>query len=328
MAADSILIAGAGALGSVFGGMLAAHGHRVTMLGRRAHLDAIARDGLRLSGLFGERVVRGIELADDPARLGGRFGLILCTAKTYDTATVADAVADRLDDRGVIVSIQNGLGNLEALAARFSLRRVLGAMVIFGAEIPAPGASHVTVIAEPVAIGPAPALHGELSGALAVRAREIAATIGGAGIPAVSSADIMPAIWRKLLYNVALNPLGALLRLHYGALADDPGLRAIMNDAIDEAFSVARAIGVALPFADAAAYREVFYGKLIPPTYEHRPSMIADLERRGRTEIDALNGKVVELAERLGLRAETNRMLVRLIKAAERRARTALGEGS
>ncbi|HYB91909.1 MAG TPA: ketopantoate reductase family protein [Candidatus Binataceae bacterium] len=328
MAADRILIAGAGALGSVFGGMLAAKGHRVAMLGRRAHLDAIARDGLKLSGLFGERVVRGIELADDSARLSGRFGLILCTAKAYDTATVADAVADRLDDDGVIVSIQNGLGNIEALAERFSLRRVLGAMVIFGAEIRTPGASHVTVIAEPVAIGPAPALHGALSTPLAERAREVAAIIAGAGIPAVSRADITPAIWGKLLYNVALNPLGALLGLHYGALVDDPGLRAIINDAIDEAFSVARGVGVALPFADAAAYRDVFYGKLIPPTYEHRPSMIADLKRRGRTEIDALNGKVVELADRLGLRAETNRMLVRLIKAAERKARAALAEAS
>jgi 2-dehydropantoate 2-reductase len=322
---DRILIAGAGAIGSVMGGLLAAHGQRVTLLGRRTHLDAIARGGLHITGIFGDHVVRGLELADSPEQLAGRFELILCCAKTYDTASLADAIAGRLADDGVVVSMQNGLGNIEMLTERFGLARVLGARVIFGAELK-PGASHVTVIAEPVAIGPAPALHGESAPELATRAGQIAALIDTAGVPTVARNDIMPVIWSKLLYNVALNPLGALLRMHYGALADDPDLRPIMNAAIDEAFSVALAEKVALPFSDAAAYRDVFYSKLIPPTYDHRPSMLGDLERRGRTEIDALNGRVFELAQRHGLAAPTNRTLMRLIKAAERKARAAQEE--
>jgi 2-dehydropantoate 2-reductase len=313
-----ILIAGAGAIGSILGGMLHDAGHDVTLLGRRAHLDAIARDGLRISGLLGDRTVAGLKLANDPADLRGRFGLVLCAVKSYDTESIAAALTDRLAEDGAIVSMQNGLGNIESLVEKFGRRRVLGARVIFGAEMPSPGNAHVTVFAQPVAVGPAPAIHLEDSPALAERARAIAATIDAAGVPTVGVDDIMPVLWTKILYNVALNPLGALLQQHYGALAEDPDLRPIMDRAIDEAFAVARALDVALPFANAGEYRRVFYEELIPPTFNHRPTMLHDLHVRGRTEIGALNGRIVELADRFGLDAETNRMLTRLIRAAER----------
>ena len=313
-----ILIAGAGAIGSILGGMLHDSGHDVTLLGRRAHLDAIARSGLRISGLLGDRTVAGIKLADDPSKLGGRFALILCTVKSYDTEAIAATLADRLTDDGVIVAMQNGLGNIESLIERFGRRRVLGARVIFGAEILSPGSAHVTVFAQPVAIGPAPALHREDSLALAERARAIAGMLDAASVPTVAVDDIMPVLWAKILYNVALNPLGALLQQSYGALAADPDVRPIMDRAIDEAFAVARAVGVALPFPSAAEYRKVFYEQLIPPTVSHRPTMLHDLHVRGRTDIGALNGKIVELADEHGLDAETNRMLTRLIRAAER----------
>jgi 2-dehydropantoate 2-reductase len=312
------LVAGAGAIGSVLGGLLHDAGHDVTLFGRPAHLEAIARSGLKVTGLFGDRIVRGLRLADDPAGLRGRFGIILCAAKSYDTGAIAGALGDRLADDGAIVSMQNGLGNLEKLIERFGIRRVLGARVIFGAEMPSPGVAHVTAMAQPVAIGPAPALHGADSPRLAERARAIASTLDAAGVPTVSVDDIMPVIWAKLLYNVALNPLGALLHRSYGELADDPDVRPIMEAAMAEAFAVAQALGVALPYSTADEYRRHFYEKLIPPTVNHRPTMLHDLHVRGRTEIGALNGKVVELADRLGLEAETNRLLTRLIRAAER----------
>jgi 2-dehydropantoate 2-reductase len=318
MTDSPILIAGAGAIGSIFGGMLHDSGHDVTLLGRRAHMEAIARGGLKITGLLGDRTITGLKLADDPARLAGRFGLILCTVKSYDTESIAAALADRLTGDAVIVSMQNGLGNIESLLERFGRRRVLGARVIFGAEMPSPGSAHVTVFAQPVAIGPAPALQREDAPALAERARAIAAMLDAARVPTVAVDDIMPVLWAKILYNVALNPLGALLRQSYGALAADPDVRPIMDRAIDEAFAVARALGVAIPFSSAADYRKVFYDQLLPPTVSHRPTMLHDLHVRGRTDIGALNGKIVELADDHSLDAETNRMLTRLIRAAER----------
>jgi 2-dehydropantoate 2-reductase len=316
-----ILIAGAGAIGSIVGGMLHAAGHDVTILGRRSHLEAIARDGLRISGLLGERTVTGMTLADDPVRLTRRFGVIFCCVKSYDTTTIAAALGEHLDPQGVVVSMQNGLGNIEALIDRFGRRRVLGARVIFGAEMPAPGSAHVTAFAQPVAIGPAPAIHREDSGALESRAGAIAGMIDAAGIPTVCVGDIMPVLWTKILYNVALNPLGAILKLHYGALAADPDLRPIMDRAIEEAFAVARASGVDMSFASHGEYLKVFYEQLIPITSNHRPTMLHDLHVRGRTEIEAMNGRIVAMAERLGLDAATNRMLTRLVRAGERARR-------
>ena len=177
---------------------------------------------------------------------------------------------------------------------------------------------QVTVFAEPIALGPAPSIHREHCAALFDRAREIAAILGKAGIATNPCEDVTPFLWTKLFYNAALNPLGALLRLHYGAIAADPDLRAIMNEVIEEAFAVARRLRVALPFKTAEDYRAVFYSKLVPSTFGHRPTMLHDLERRGRTDIGEMNGRIAELADSVGLRADTNRMLTRLIRARER----------
>jgi 2-dehydropantoate 2-reductase len=325
MAHERILIAGTGAIGSVIGAMLHRGGHRVTMLGRRTHLEAARREGLRISGLLGEHTAHGIDARDDAAQLEGRFDLILVTVKPYDTAQIAGAIASRLEPGGFVVSLQNGLGNIEALGGRFGIDRILGGRVIFGAEMPSPGAAHVTVFADPVAIGPDPA---QQSGTVALThaAREIAAIIDRAGVPTVAVDDIMPVIWTKLLYNVALNPLGALFAMSYGELTSDRDLRQIVNDVIEEAFAVSQRMGVKLPFADADAYREIFHGRLIPATASHRPTMLNDLRRRGRTDIDSLNGKIVELGERLGVQVTANRTLTRMIHAAERAKRAEVAE--
>lgn len=318
MSEGPILVAGAGALGCVFGAMLRGAGHDVTMLARRPQVEAIARDGVRLSGLLGERHTSGFTAVADARELTQRFQLILLTVKTYDTAEVASALAGRLDDDGVLVSMQNGVGNLDVLSETFGSERLLGAKIMLGAEMVAAGAARVSVFAEPIAIGPSPALSGSASAELRRKAEGVAKLLTDAGIATRTVADIVPEQWTKLLYNVALNPLGALLKIHYGALAEDPGLCRIMSQAIDEAFAVAQRSGVALPFSSSAEYRELFYGRLVPATFRHRPSMLYDLEHRGRTEIGALNGKVVELADKLGLDASMNRTLTDLISAAER----------
>src|SRR5205823_11010966 len=115
--AARILVAGAGALGSVFGGLLRRAGHAVTLLGRGAHLDAIAAHGLRIGGLWGEHVVSDFTVAHNAATLRAPFDAILITVKSYDTQAVAHAVAPLLAPDGVMISLQNGLGNAEILAA-------------------------------------------------------------------------------------------------------------------------------------------------------------------------------------------------------------------
>jgi 2-dehydropantoate 2-reductase len=310
-----VLIAGAGALGSVFGGFLRLAGDEVTLLGRQPHLNAIEAHGLRIDGLWGEHCAGGFDLLTDAADVRGSFDAILVTVKAYDTRAAVAATASCLRADGVMISLQNGLGNVEAIVAAVGPERALGGRVIFGAEVTAPGAVRVTVYADPVLVGMgAPGADARLQ----EKARHWAARFDDAGIPAAFCADVGAALWAKVFYNAALNPLGAVLGVHYGALAEDEHTRAIMDSVIDEAFEVARAQGVVLPWASAAAYREQFYGRLVPATYHHRSSMLQDLERGRRTEIDAINGQVWKRAAAHGKVAPTNEMLTHLIGALER----------
>lgn len=309
-----VLIAGAGALGSVFGGLLRRAGVDVTLLGRATHVETIARDGLHLDGLWGTHHVRGFTVASEPTALRGPFAAIFLPVKSYDTRTMAEAVAPLLAENGVAISLQNGLGNVECLETVFGAQRSLGARVIFGATVPAPGHARVTVFADPTALGAlAPDLHPERD----VAARRWAELIDQAGVPAVYTEHLAALLWAKVFYNAALNPLGALLGLHYGALPEQTDSRALMDRVIDEAFAVARAEAAAVPWPHADAYREEFYGRLVPATYDHRSSMLQDLERGRRTEIDAINGAVWRRGAARGIDTPVNETLTRLIHLVE-----------
>lgn len=314
-----VLIAGAGALGSVFGGFLRRAGLDVTLLGRAAHLDAIAQHGLTLDGIWGTHRVDGFALATDAAALRGPFDAVFVPVKSYQTGAMAEAIAPLLAASGVAISLQNGLGNVETLETAVGAERALGARVIFGAMLPAPGCARVTVFADPTAIGAlAPARYPARDTA----ARRWAEIVDAAGIPAVATDRLAALLWAKVFYNAALNPLGALLRLHYGALPEHAESRALMDAIIDEAFAVARAEGVPLAWSNAAEYRGEFYGRLVPATADHRASMLQDLERGRRTEVDAINGAVWRRGAARGITTPVNETLTRLIHLVEARDAT------
>jgi 2-dehydropantoate 2-reductase len=286
----------------------------VTLLGRETHLEAIRHEGLRIDGIWGEHHATGFECATRAEALRGPFEVALVCVKSYDTAAVAEAIAPHLAADSLVVSLQNGLGNVEALEERLGAARVLGARVIFGAVVTAPGRARVTVYAEPVLLGPWHAAPGDRRRDLA---RDWAERLSSCGIPSEATDSLPAALWAKVFYNAALNPLGALLGLHYGALAERPETRAAMDRIIDEAFAVAVAEGVALPWPDAAAYRDVFYERLVPSTYDHRSSMLQDLERGRPTEIDAINGAVWHRGAARGMGTPYNETLTRLVHSRE-----------
>jgi 2-dehydropantoate 2-reductase len=316
-----VVVAGAGAVGSVVGGLLAADGHMVALVGRDPHMAAVARDGLHVTGLFGDRrseprATTDLAAADQPA------DLVLVSVKSHATAAVAAILARWRNQPALVVSLQNGLGNVETLAAALGPERVLGARVIFGAVVPEPGVAHVTVNARPVAIGP---LHAD--DALRAHAERVATVFQRAGIPADALGSVEPLLWEKVLYNCGLNALGALHGLTYGEVVASPELRPVLDAAIDEGFVVACASGIALPWADATAFRAYFHATLVPPTATHRSSMRQDLEAGRRTEIDAIGGAIVRAGERARIPTPVNARLVAAIHDAER-ARAARAPGA
>ncbi|MFQ5961337.1 MAG: ketopantoate reductase family protein [Candidatus Methylomirabilales bacterium] len=308
-----ILIAGCGTIGSVFGGMLRRAGHEVTLFGRDWHVRAIESGGLEINGIWGHHRVEGFRLATRVTDLSEPYDLILVSVKAYDTRAMVQEVRPYLKPEGLAIALQNGLGNLETLAETFGPGRSLGGSVLVGARIPGPGRVTVTVYAAPVVIGPLdPASTGSMEGT-----RFWASLFSGVGIPCEPTDQILSHLWAKVFYNAPLNPLGALLQVHYGALGEERELKAIMDRIIDEAFRVAQKMGVTLLWRSADEYRDLFYSKLLPATYDHQSSMLQDLERGRRTEIDALNGRICSYGEELGIPTPFNEAVTQLIRGRE-----------
>ncbi len=313
-----ILIVGSGAIGSVLGGFLHKSGGDVTLAGRGEHIRTIKSQGLHITGIWAEYNLKDIR-AVEPAEalkpdLHDQFDAILMCVKSYDTGDAIKAYKGLMKKDGICVSFQNGLGNMEAIAQVVGDQRTGGARVIFGSEIVKPGYVNVTVYADQIVVGPYKL---EKFGNKE-RLVELARIIDKTGIPAYYMDDVYPHLWAKMFYNCPLNPLGAILRLPYGELIKHEEIKAIMNDVVKEAFAAAKGISVNLPFDNYMDFMQVFYDVLVPSTAGHRASMLQDIERGKRTEIDALNGAVVKYGEQLGIPVEVNKTLVRLIKAIEK----------
>jgi len=312
----SFLVAGAGALGSAIGGMLRLAGHDVTLLGRNAaHLDAVRERGLHLAGLWGERIVQGLGLARS-ALEAPEVDYVLVTTKSFDTEGILDQVVPR-EPLAQFVTLQNGLGNLEAVARRVGESRTIGGMVIIGFALVRPGEVAVTVYGGEVELGRPPPLGGPDTDP---PLEALVQAMNAAGIPARATDNIRGAIWGKVLYNCALNALGAVLRVPYGELAAE-GALAVIRDVVREAFAVARAEGVELPWPDAETYLNVLVSRQIPATAAHRASMLQDIERGRRTEIEHLNGAIARLGAAHGVPTPVNSVLAALVRFMEMRGR-------
>jgi 2-dehydropantoate 2-reductase len=304
----SVLVAGTGPVGSMFGCLLRKAGHDVTLLGREWHLDAVRSGGLAMDGLWGTHHADGFHLVSRPDDLNGPYDLVLIAVKSYDTVAMVDATAPFLSPGGLAVSLQNGLGNIEAMARRFGPTRSLGASILVGARIPKPGNVTVTVQAAPIVIGPL-----EAASSAMAQCRALCELLGEAGITTETTDRVESHLWAKVFYNAPLNPLGALLGVRYGVLAEVPELKSIMDRIIEEAFEVAQRKRVDPLWRSAAAYKKEFYGKLLPATYDHESSMLQDLERGRRTEIGALNGRIWRYGREVGLPAPFNEAMTRLM---------------
>jgi 2-dehydropantoate 2-reductase len=303
------LIVGAGALGSVFGGLLQHSGQSVSFIGRGPHFEHITTQGLTIDGIWGEFSVGSVPAHSAPS---GRYEVILLCVKSFDTQEACRRVTGLLAPQGVIVSIQNGLGNLEIIAPEFGPENTIGARVIFGAQVIRPGLVRVTVYAEPVLMGAVVSAYSRQTLAQA------AEDLNRAGIPTRLVDDILTHLWGKVLYNCALNPLGAILGVPYGALGNDPQTRQLMRLIIEEIYRVAGAHGIRLEHNSATAYFNHFMENLVPATADHWPSMWQDLQAGRRTEIEALNGAICHYGEAMRLPTPYNDAVSRLVRFLER----------
>jgi len=303
------LVMGAGALGSVFGGLLAEHGHDVTFVGADDHLLAMQRQGLTVTGIWGDHHIGAVKAHYGTESLTGRFDIVLLSVKSYHTAAVVAQTLPFIHDESLVFSIQNGLGNWETIAKTVGWDRTVGARVIFGAEVEKPGTARVTVYADKVLLGsPSGSVHRD-------RIQPVCDHFNEAGIPAALCDEIASFLWGKVLYNCALNALDAILNVPYGSLTQTPELMAVMYNIIREIFNVAAAKQVRLPYEDAGAYYRTLTEVQLPPTAQHRSSMLQDMRKGSRlTEIDALNGAISRYGRESGVPTPVNDVLTAIIK--------------
>lgn len=307
------LVMGAGSLGSVFGGLLLERGNEVTFVGTDDHLLAMQEKGLTITGIWGEHRLERVKAYYGTEGLSGTFDVILLSVKSYHTAQVISQALPFMEQGSLVVSLQNGLGNWEAIAAAVGWDRTVGARVIFGAAIEAPGTARVTVYADKVLLGsPSGSVEQE-------RMQPVCDAFNEAHIPTLLSDDIETSLWGKVLYNCALNPMGAILNVPYGALREAPEVMEVVHRIIDEIFAVAGAKGVRLGYERPDAYFRTLVDDLLPPTASHRSSMLQDMEKGRRTEIDALNGAIGAYGRQLGIPTPVNDVITAIIKGLQRR---------
>ena len=297
---------GAGAVGCYFGGMLARAGVPVTLIARQAHRDAISGAGLQIDSYrFAEPLRVKIETAAGPDGVSGADIVLFCV-KTVDTETAAREIAPYLAAGAVVVSMQNGVDNVERLRAAAGVD-ALGAAVYVAVSMPAPGIVKHS--------GRGDLVVGRIPGSTS-DTRRVEACFAGAEIPCLAVEDIRAPLWAKMFMNCAYNAISALARAQYGQMAADPNIRDVMRIVVEEAEAVARAEGVALPKEDfiQAAW------KLADSMSAARSSTAQDIGRGKKTEIDSLNGYVARRGAALGIATPVNQTLHAIIKLLEEAA--------
>jgi 2-dehydropantoate 2-reductase len=294
--AVKILVFGAGAIGSWLGGFLSMK-HEVTLVGRRAHVDAIRERGLRISGraTLLARVAATTQVPQDPP------DVIFVTTKSYDTAAAVDALR-AFWRRSTFVTLQNGLGNAERLAA--DAERVIAGTTTHGVTFVGPG--------EVVHAGTGETRIGGVKGVARADVQRLADALTAAGIPTAVTDDVRRELWAKAVVNAAINPLTAVLRVRNGDLVRHDDLRALLDRLAREGAVAARAAGVDLdPDGIAAKAAEV-----AARTAENRSSMLQDVERGRRTEVEAITGELLRAAR--GVVLPYNERVYALVRGVER----------
>ncbi len=312
----NILLYGAGAVGLGLASCLLKSGEQVDLLGRRETVDALQQNGLQRTGLFGDFTaapesfgayasIKELPPAD--------YDCILVCTKSFDTLTAAQQIAGMPllnNASSPIVLCQNGWGNAEIFAETFPKDRIKSARVITGFRRPQKHQVDITVHADAIHLGSL--FSGDVSGLA-----PLSAAIDAGGIPCQVTSTVSQDLWAKMLYNCMLNGLSTVFDVPYGVLGESPHTRELMENIAHEVYAVMTAAGYATHWTSAEDYIDTFYKHQLPPTTSHEPSMLQDIRAGKQTEIDALNGAVMQLGQKHNLPVPYNIAIYRIIKFME-----------
>ncbi|MFW6414964.1 MAG: ketopantoate reductase family protein, partial [Thermodesulfobacteriota bacterium] len=283
----NILILGAGALGTLFGARLAENHLPVSLLSRnREHAQKIRETGVILQELDGTRKTVHVPVCCSPEELTASPDLVLVMVKSYDTQSAVNTIREECHENTIFLTLQNGIGNRENIEKHIDAGKILLGTTAQGATFVGPGeirhgGNGITVVGEP-------------DGKDTPRLNDIADIFLRAGLECRTSSCILDLIWHKLLINVGINALTALLQTQNGWLARDEEAQKLCVEAVLEAVQVAKARGISVP---ENPVQEVF--NVAGATSTNTSSMLQDILKGKPTEIDAMNGAIVEIGSDL-----------------------------
>jgi 2-dehydropantoate 2-reductase len=297
-----VAVVGAGAVGGYFGGMLARAGAPVVMIGRPAFVHAAKQNGLALYTLAFNETVKVEAASEIDAACGA--DIVLFCVKTTDTAETSRALKPLLAPEAIVVSMQNGVDNVEQIRAASGIA-ALGSVVYVAASVPQPGTvKHVG--------------RGDLVvGPRNERTERVAAVFERAGVGCKISDNIEGELWTKLIWNCAFNAVSGLARARYGNIAGNEDAWRVVHDVVQEVVDVARAANVRLVGIDDVKVAVAGAQKIAQQMPEAMSSTGQDMMRGKRTEIDSLNGYIARRGAQLGVPTPVNRTLWALVKLAE-----------
>jgi 2-dehydropantoate 2-reductase len=311
-----ILIYGGGSVGLGIASCLIKAAAHVDIIARQETVAALREHGLQRTGIFGQyhapspRFGAYGYLADLSHQ---RYKYVLVCTKSFDSAAAAKDLAEHTKifaDNCKIVLFQNGWANAEKFLIFFQQPQVYNARVITGFCRPKPNHVELTVHADAIHVG-------SLFGADLSYMDDLCRLIRAGGIPCEVTDSIEKDLWAKMLYNCALNPLGAILDVPYGKLAEHGPSREIMNTIVREIFDVLTAARYRTHWQSPADFLKLFYERLVPDTAQHKSSTLQDIRAGKKTEIDALNGAVIQLAQKHGISVPANSVVYNMVSFLE-----------
>jgi len=299
-----VAVVGAGAVGGYFGGMLADAGAPVVLIGRQALVEAVCRDGLLLDTLQGKKKVR-VEASTELSAVRGA-DLVLFCVKTTDNAATAQGLAPFLSADTIVLSLQNGVDNVEQIRAAAGIE-ALPVVVYVAASTPAAGVvKHVG--------------RGDLVlGPQSEKTKRVADVFLRAMIPCRVTHNIEGELWVKLIWNCALNAVSALGQARYVRIAESEDARQVVQKAVNEVLAVARAAHIVLPGVPDSQAALDGAMKIATQMAEQLSSTGQDINRGKRTEVDSLNGYIARRGAELGVPTPVNHTLYTLVKLLESR---------
>ncbi len=305
-----IAVMGTGAVGGYFGAKLASAGHQLAFITRGRHLQALRKNGLRVTSQNGNLQIDNAQFTDDTATIG-KVNLILFCVKSYDTEVAAEQIKPLVSDQTLILSLQNGVNNPDKLARVFDPGQILPAVVYVGSQLTAPG---LVVHANGGRI-----IFGPIDGGVSESSNSLRQILSNAGIPCEISADIQKIQWTKLLWNASFCAISCLGHANIKQIVESESLTALALDCMAEVQTAADTRNIELrreQFDEIMTFSRTLG--------EFKPSMLQDLEAGKPLEYEAFNGIVVQTLRQAGAPAPINQVFYATLKFLDQRIRAQL----